>query len=278
MLTPEPSKRNAIVLAVASQKGGVGKTTTSLNLAFALAKRGWKTLIVDCDPQGAVGFSLRKGQTAGEQGLMDCLQGRATLDEAILKTRLPELSILTFGSRPSMSSHPSGDFLEGDELTALLTKAVGHFEVILLDTAGGTYGPTLSVLKCADFALLPLQAEPLALRSVTQILDLIGHLRQKGSRLQIAGFLLTMLNDQDETSVSVAEEISRLIPQDLILNGNVPRDDAFLRASRHGVPVGLLSRRPPQVAAVFDLIAHEVERRIGLIRMEEADEPIPLLD
>lgn len=278
MLTDEQDNRQGITLAVASQKGGVGKTTTSLNLAFALAKRGWKTLVVDTDPQGAIGFSLQKRTQSGDQGLTDCLRGDISLDNAILKTRMPELSVLTFGKRPDLSLSDGGDFLDTQALGALLSEARRDFQVVLLDTPGGTYGPTLTVLRCVDFVLLPLQAEPLALRSVTQILDLVGRLRQSGSAIQIAGFLLTMLAGQDQTSVSVAEEVSRLIPPDLVLNANVPRDPSFLKASLHGVPVGLLSRHPPQVAAVFDLIAHEVERRIGLIRMEEEDEPIPLLD
>lgn len=278
MLTEEQDSRPGITLAIASQKGGVGKTTTTLNLAYALAKRGWKTLVVDTDPQGAIGFSLQKRTQSGDQGLTDCLRGDITLDGAILKTKLPELSVLTFGRRPELNHADPGGSLDERALQALLEEARRHYQIILLDTPGGTYGPTLTVLRCVDFVLLPLQSEPLALRSVTQILDLVGHLRQSGSRLQIAGFLLTMLAGQDQTSVSVAEEVSRLIPPDLVLNANVPRDPAFLKASLHGVPVGLLSRHPPQVAAVFDLIAHEVERRVGLISMEEQDEPILLLD
>ena len=278
MLTAEQDSREGITLAVASQKGGVGKTTTTLNLAFALAKRGWKTLVVDTDPQGAIGFSLQKRTQSGDEGLTDCLRGDVSLDDATLRTKLPELSVLTFGRRPDLSLSGFNGSFDEMALKALLDEARRAYEIILLDTPGGTYGPTLTVLKCVDFVLLPLQSEPLALRSVTQILDLIGHLRQTGSHLQIAGFLLTMLAGQDQTSVSIAEEVSRLIPPDLVLNANVPRDPAFLKASLHGVPVGLLSRHPPQVAAVFDLIAHEVERRVGLISMEEEDEPILLLD
>ena len=231
MLTDEQPSRG-VILAVASQKGGVGKTTTSLNLGFALAKRGWKTLIVDADPQGAIGFSLRRKEQSGEVGLVDCLQGRVSLDQACLKTRLPELSILTFGSRTPLELGSGGDIFDQETLNGFLARAAESYEVIILDTAGGTYGPTLAVLRSCDYVLLPLQSEPLALRSVTQILDVIGHLRQQGCKIEIAGFLLTMLAGDEPTSVSVAEESWKLIPQDLILNANVPRDGT-LPESKH---------------------------------------------
>lgn len=268
----------SIVLAVASQKGGVGKTTTALNLGYALARRGWRTLVADADPQGAIGLSLKRNGPLG-QGWVDCLQKGLTVKDVALRTRLAEFDILTFGGDSSAALwRPIEGLFEPATLRPFFDTAKEHYDVIVVDTAGGTYGPTLAVLRECDSVLFPLQAEPLALRSVTQILDVIGVLRNEGSRINIAGFLLTMLSPDDPTSMSVAQECWKLLPADLILNANVPRDNAFLRASVHGVPVGLLSRRPPRVAAVFDLVAHEIERRIGLVRLEEPDEPIPLLD
>lgn len=276
----ELDEQNApsVVLAIASQKGGVGKTTTALNLGYALARRGWRTLVADADPQGAIGLSLRRSGPIGP-GWVDCLQKGLKVKEVALRTRLAEFDILTFGGDSSAQLwRPIEGLFEPSALRAFFDEAKEHYDVIIVDTAGGTYGPTLAVLRECDSVLFPLQAEPLALRSVTQILDVIGVLRREGSQISIAGFLLTMLSPDDATSMSVAQECWKLLPAELILNANVPRDSAFLRASVHGVPVGLLSRRPPRVAAVFDLISHEIERRIGLVKMEEPDEPIPLLD
>ena len=269
----------SVVLAVASQKGGVGKTTTALNLGYALARRGWRTLVADADPQGAIGLSLRRKGGMSGQGWVDCLEQKSSVKDVAMRTRLAEFDILTFGGDSSAQLWQPIEGLFGKEsLRAFFDEAKQHYDVILVDTAGGTYGPTLAVLRECDSVLFPLQAEPLALRSVTQILDVIGLLRKEGSHITIAGFLLTMLSPEDPVSMSVAQECWKLLPAELILNANVPRDNAFLRASVHGVPVGLLSRRPPRVAAVFDLVAHEIERRIGLVKLEEPDEPIPLLD
>ena len=275
---PEDQGGHGVVLAVASQKGGVGKTTTALNLGFALAQRGWRILIVDTDPQGAVGLSLRRNDQEG-QGLIDCLESGARLEDVILHTRLAELDVLTFGG--SQGDRPwrlRDELYDPDALEHFFDHVANGYDIVLVDTPGGAYGPTLSILRQCDAVLFPLQAEPLALRSVTQILDAVGLLREEGVNLEVAGFLLTMLSPEDDVSVLVAQESWQLLPKELILNANVPRDGAFLRATAHGVPVGLLSKRPPQVAAVFDLVAHEIEGRLGLLSTEGADEPISLFD
>lgn len=267
-----------VILAVTSQKGGVGKTTTTLNLGFTLAQRGWNVLIVDADPQGSIGLSLRRNEESGK-GLYECLHQGLAIEDAALTTRLPELSILTFGGEGSIPPWKIiEEIFQPPMLGEFFARAAAKHDVVLVDTAGGTYGLTQAVLRHCNSVLLPLQAEPLALRSVTRTLDAIGQLREEGCDIQIAGFLLTMLSPDDKISALVAQESWKLLPAELILNANVPRDTAFLRASIHGVPIGLLSRRPPRVAAVFDLIAREIERRIGLVQMEESDEPISLFD
>jgi chromosome partitioning protein len=142
----------------------------------------------------------------------------------------------------------------------------------------GMSGPTGAVLRCSDFVLVPLQAEPLALRSMHQVLDAVGHLRAEGAPLVIAGFLLTMLQSRQEFSLAVAQETWSSLPAHLVLEAFVPRDPAFLESSGHGVPVGLLRKRPPAVAMVFDQIAGELEPRLGLTLEDDQDAPIPLLD
>lgn len=103
------------VLAVVSQKGGVGKTTLALNLAFAMARRGWRTLLADSDPQGGVGLSLDRRD--GGQGLAGMVAGVATLDEAVLHTRMPELDLLPIGAIAVQDTHGFGSRLaDGREL------------------------------------------------------------------------------------------------------------------------------------------------------------------
>ena len=134
---------------------------------------------------------------------------------------------------------------------------------------------TLGLLLHADFVVLPLQAEPLAARAVRHLLSALATLRQEGAQVQLAGLVLTMLQSRQESSLAVAEESWRLFPDRLVFDAAVPRDPAILEASAAGVPVGLLHRRPPAVAAVFDQIAAELETRIGLDTNDE--QAIPLL-
>lgn len=266
-------------LVLASQKGGVGKTSVALNLALSFARRGWRTLLVDADPQGSIGLSLQ-GADQDHKGLTECLKGEAILGEAVLKTRVPELQILTIG-HPFVSGEDfwRSDLIGETEFQRVLESISLSWDLTIVDTASGMYGFTMSVLRNSDYILVPIQAEPLSLRTIIQVLDAVGQLRQTGSTSARLGFLITMLNPRQEASLGVAKEIWNTLPTDMVLSSTVPRDTAFLNASAHGVPLGLMGRRPPAIATVFDQMAAEIEPHLGMSKEgEEENEPIPLLD
>ena len=262
-------------VAVASQKGGVGKTTLALNTAFALAKRHRKTLLIDGDPQGSVGYSIKGGLHQGP-GLAQVLAGTHSLGDAVVSTRLDAFDILPVGNLPASESFSwSAGLEDGAQVGSLLEEARGRYEVILVDTPPALGGVTLGVMRHADYVVVPLQAEPLAARSVRSLLEALEDLRTAGGKARLAGIVLTMLQSREDASLAVAEESWRLFPPSMVFEASVPRDSALLRASAAGVPAGLLHRQPPAVAAVFDQVAAELETKIGLDAHD--DEVIPLL-
>jgi chromosome partitioning protein len=264
------------VLSIVSQKGGVGKTTVALNLAWAMASRGVRVMLVDADPQGGIGLSLTR-LSSGE-GLVGYLTKKQTLSQVLVKTRLPELQLLPMGPLPVAETHALSTRLsDGRDLERLAADAsAAGCELLMLDTPAGFTGVTMAALRTSDSVLSPLQAEPLAMRSASQLLEVLGALRSQGARATLAGFLLTMLDLRNPHSLSVATEAWSDFPENAVLQATIPRDPVFLSASAAGVPVGLLSRRPPPVVSRFDQVAEELERRLGLGKELVDDGPLSL--
>ncbi|MBP7949828.1 MAG: ParA family protein [Verrucomicrobiales bacterium] len=253
-----------ISLAITSQKGGVGKTTAAVNLAYSLARRGWHVLLIDTDPQGSVGLSLSE-KARKCPGFYDAANSGALVLPMVLPTRLPELEILPAGQAHSFFRLlPEGVDGVATVRRVLDEVAQRHFDLVVFDTPAGLTGFSGDVLHVADFAVLPQQAEPLGLRSIPQILEALRHLRQKGARIELAGILLTMVQQESPEAQQIIREVRALLPGKLLLNTMVPRDPAFLKASSAGVPLGLLYRNPPAAALVFDQLAAELETRMRL--------------
>jgi chromosome partitioning protein len=264
-------------VAIISQKGGVGKTTLALNLSYSAGFRGWRTLLVDTDPQGAVGLSLR-GADRHPEGLAEVVSGRASLRDALIPTRLHNFQILPLGQVPPVHARRwSHEMEDGAVFQRLFERLSGSYDLVFLDTPPGLSGAACGVLRSARHVLGPLQAEPLALRSVPQLLEVIEALQQAGQEISLTGLILTMLQTRHASSLAVARDSWAHFPPQLVFETTVPRDPIFLRASELGVPVGLLRRRPPAVAAVFHQLVAELEPRLGLGEEEEDDGSMSLL-
>jgi chromosome partitioning protein len=263
-------------IAVVSQKGGVGKTTLTLNLGFALAKRGTRTCVVDLDPQGAIGLSLTR-KMAQRPGIVDWIQGRRKLAELRVPTRLNELSLIPVGKVPPLETHRFQTALEDGRLTASLVQELSHDDVVLIDTPSGFVGATMGAIRGSRHVLVPVQAEPIAARTLMRTFEVLRALEQEGTT-RLLGLAVTMLQKTDPSSVAIAEDIWKSVPEGLVFQTSIPRDPQFLEASASGVPLGLLRRRPPAIASVFDVLAAEVEERLGLHGEEGSDVPVALVD
>lgn len=242
-------------LAVVSQKGGVGKTTTSVNLAAAFARRGLKTLIVDVDPQGAVryGVGLRRGHPT--YGFADYLNGARSLREIILPTALPWLRVILAGSVSDAADHTFYQQLVAETTVVhdLVRIAKERCDIVVVDTPPGL-GPIVHrVLEASQHVIVPLQCEPLALQTTPQILRGIQDVVDNNKDLTLDGLLLTMYEPGNASSERIAAYVESHLPRSMVFDVRIPRTDAALEAFAAGQPVVLRTPADPAAQAYVNL-------------------------
>jgi chromosome partitioning protein len=270
-----------ITLAISSLKGGVGKTTCAINLAFSVAKRGWKTILVDADPQGSISMSLSP-EARDYAGLYELLNGSIQLEDAALKTKLPNLHIVMTGKVPIQDvSKWSSSLHDGTALKPFFQAVEeGGYDIAIIDTPSGLHGPTEGILRNCSHVVVPQQCEPLALRSLMLTVDFLDQLSTEDHEpCSLAGVILTMADPDLPESRHVAEEIRRILPPELVCQAFFPRDAAIVNASMRGMPLGLLrGEAPPSASILFDQLAAELETKLGLTKPEEPEEYISLVE
>jgi chromosome partitioning protein len=250
-------------LAITSQKGGVGKTTLSINLAYAFARSGRKTLLVDTDPQGSVGLSLTR-QSRHLSGFYDFLENPVmNVGELIVPTRLPTFSLIAagrgsayeFGSGPiSGNVHRIRGFVS--QIRAM------KYDVCIFDTAAGLFGVTADVLGVSNGVMVPQQSEPLGVRSVPKMLEALTRMRAVNPSLQVLGVVLTMVKKELPESLESAQALRGLLPEEMVMQTEIPRNDLYVQASARGLPVGVMAEGA-KTLTIFEQLRLELEQRIN---------------
>jgi len=230
-------------LAIVSQKGGVGKTTTAVNLGAAFARGGLRTLIVDVDPQGSVRFGagLKKGHTA--HGFSDYVNGTRTLRDVILPTSVPWLRVMLVGSVTDATDNSdyTRHIENGDLLPRMLAAAAERCDIVVVDTPPGLGPITRKVLAASDRVLVPLQCEPLVLQTTPQILRGIQDVVAHHPQLTFDGLLLTMYEEGNASCERTAAYIRSRVPPSLVFDIEIPRSMAVSDAFAAGQPAVLRS-------------------------------------
>lgn len=249
------------IIAVANQKGGVGKTTTSINLSACLAELGQRVLVVDVDPQGNTTSGLGVDKNNVENTIYELMLGECTIDECIIKNVLDNLDVMP--SNVNLSGAEI-DLIGVDEREYILQKEINkvrdNYDFVIVDCPPSLSMLTVNAMTASDTVLVPIQCEYYALEGLSQLIHTINLVKKRlNPDLEMEGVVFTMYDARTNLSLQVVENVKENLKQ-TIYKTIIPRNIRLAEAPSHGLPINLYDPKSAG-AESYRLLAEEVIHR-----------------
>lgn len=249
------------IIAVASHKGGVGKTTTALNLGFSLSRFGHKVLMIDVDPQAGLEVSTNLKKVT-ERGLVDLLKEQCSLSDIVKFTKGSNLAITGVGVRTTEDVLYFEECARNGALADILAILKQDFDYVILDCPPGIGGIIVELLKVSTEILIAINCKILALRTLPAFLKTVHYVQNLNENLRLAGVLVTMFQEGNTNEQKLLSDLRKMLPEEVFFKTMVPYNEMYERASIRSLPVSMLKGGQKVGRQYYELALEYKEREL----------------